>query len=225
MRNTFSETLYECAQQDPKIVIVVADISPAGSMAKFQQEYPERFVNVGVAEQVMIGITAGLAIKGLQPFAYTIANFSLYRPFEMVRNDLGYQNLPVTIVGMGAGIIYSTLGGTHHTQEDIAIAGSIPNMQILAPCDPLECIEATKYCATQKKGPVYLRLGKAGEPILTKSAIEPFVFGKLRYIKKGIDICIISYGVIMKLALETSFSIEAKGKSTSIVFWIFIKSD
>src|SRR5262245_27743837 len=151
MRNTFSETLYQCAKADSRIFIVVADISPAGSMAKFQSEYPERFINVGVAEQVMIGISAGLALKGCRPFAYTIATFSLYRPFEFVRDDLGYQNLPVTVVGMGAGVIYSTLGGTHHTQEDIAIAGAIPNMQILAPCDPLECMAATRHCATQEK--------------------------------------------------------------------------
>src|ERR1700739_2804220 len=117
MRNTFSETLYECAKKDPRIFIVVADISPAGSMAKFQAEYPEGFINVGVAEQVMIGIAAGLALKGCQPFAYTIATFSLYRPFEIVRDDLCYQNLPVTVVGMGAGVIYSDHGGTHHTIE------------------------------------------------------------------------------------------------------------
>ena len=124
MRNTFSEALYEEATKNPEIYLVVADISPAGSMAKFTTEYPDRFINVGVAEQTMIGIAAGLALKGCQPFAYTIATFSLYRPFEMVRDDLGYQNLPVTVVGMGAGVIYSTLGGTHHTQEDIAIAGA-----------------------------------------------------------------------------------------------------
>ena len=192
MRNTFSETLYECAKADSDIYIVVADISPAGSMAKFQTEYPERFINVGVAEQVMIGMAAGLALKGCRPFAYTIATFSLYRPFEMVRDDLGYQNLPVTVVGMGAGIIYSTLGGTHHTQEDIAVAGAIPNMQILAPCDPLECIDATRFCAKDSQGPMYLRIGKAGEPRLTENAVEPFVFGKLRYLRRGIDVCILS---------------------------------
>lgn len=217
MRNTFSETLYECAKKNPKLAIVVADISPAGSMAKFQEEYPERFINVGVAEQVMVGIAAGLAIRGLKPFTYTIATFSLYRPFEMIRNDLGYQNLSVTVVGMGAGVIYSTLGGTHHAQEDIAIAGSIPNMQILAPCDPLECIAATKHCASQDNGPMYLRLGKAGEPILTDSAVEPFVFGKLRYLQKGKDVCVISYGVIMKLACEISKAITITGKSVSVV--------
>jgi transketolase len=217
MRNTFSETLYECAKGDPSIFIVVADISPAGSMAKFQTEYPERFVNVGVSEQVMIGMCAGLALKGCQPFAYTIATFSLYRPFEMVRDDLGYQNLPVTVVGMGAGVIYSTLGGTHHTQEDVAIAGAIPNMQILAPCDPLECIDATRHCAQQKQGPVYLRIGKAGEPTLTENAIDPFVFGKLRYLRRGTDVCILSYGVIMKLAVQIADRLEAAGKSVSVV--------
>lgn len=217
MRNTFSETLYECAKADPSIFIVVSDISPAGSMANFQKEYPERFINVGVAEQVMIGMAAGLALKGCQPFAYTIATFSLYRPFEMVRDDLGYQNLPVTVVGMGAGVIYSTLGGTHHSQEDIAIAGAIPNMQILAPCDPLECIEATRHCAQQKRGPIYLRIGKAGEPKLTEQAIEPFVFGKVRYLRRGKDVCIISYGVIMKMATEVADRLEALGKSVSVI--------
>lgn len=217
MRNTFSETLYECASADPRVYIVVADISPAGSMAKFQTEYPQRFINVGVAEQVMIGMAAGLALKGCRPFAYTIATFSLYRPFEMVRNDLGYQNLPVTVVGMGAGIIYSTLGGTHHTQEDIAIAGAIPNMQILAPCDPLECIDATRYCARDNNGPMYLRIGKAGEPKLTANAVDSFVFGKLRYLRRGNDVCILSYGVIMKLAAEVASHLEAAGQSVSLV--------
>lgn len=217
MRNTFSETLYECAKADPNVYIVVADISPAGSMAKFQKEYPGRFINVGVAEQVMIGMAAGLALKGCRPFAYTIATFSLYRPFEMVRDDLGYQNLPVTVVGMGAGVIYSTLGGTHHTMEDIAVAGAIPNMQILAPCDPLECIDATRHCALQDTGPIYLRIGKAGEPTLTNNALEPFEFGKVRYLRRGRDVCILTYGVITAMAVEVAEFLVKNGKSVSIV--------
>jgi transketolase len=216
VRNTFSEALYEEATQNPDLYIVVSDISPAGSMAKFSAQYPDRFINVGVAEQCMIGVCAGLALKGCQPFAYTIATFSLYRPFEMVRDDLGYQNLPVTVVGMGAGVIYSTLGGTHHTQEDIAIAGAIPNMQIIAPCDPLECTDATRWCARQKNGPVYLRIGKAGEPVLTKEA-EPWQFGKVRYLRRGTDVCILSYGVITKMAVEVADRLQAQGKSVSIV--------
>jgi transketolase len=216
VRNTFSETLYAEATANPDVYIVVADISPAGSMAKFSSEYPERFINVGVAEQSMIGIAAGLALKGCQPFAYTIATFSLYRPFEMIRDDLCYQNLPVTVVGMGAGVIYSTLGGTHHTQEDIAIASALPNMQVLAPCDPLECIEATRWCARQKTGPVYLRIGKAGEPVLTAQA-EPWQFGKLRYLRRGSDICILTYGVITAMAAEIAEKLAAEGRSVSLV--------
>src|SRR5207302_894178 len=110
MRNTFSEALYQAASANPDVYIVVADISPAGSM--------------------------------------------------------------------GGGVIYSALGGTHHTQEDIAIAGALPNMQIIAPCDPAECTKATLYCAQQKKGPVYLRLGKAGEPNFTDNAVDPWEFGR-----------------------------------------------
>ena len=88
MRNTFSEALYNAASADPNVYVVVADIAPAGSMVKFREQYPDRFINVGVAEQSMIGICAGLALRGCQPFAYTIATFTLYRPFEMVRDDL-----------------------------------------------------------------------------------------------------------------------------------------
>ena len=216
MRNTFSEALYEAATGNPEIYIVVSDISPAGSMAKFSSQYPARFINVGVAEQSMIGICAGLALKGCQPFAYTIATFTLYRPFEMVRDDLCYQKLPVTVVGMGAGVIYSTLGGTHHTQEDIAIAGALPNMQIIAPCDPAECTEATKWCAQQKNGPVYLRIGKTGEPNLTKGA-DPWEFGKIRYLRRGTDVCILTYGVIAKMASTVADHLQAQGKSVSLV--------
>ena len=148
--------------------------------------------------------------------AYTIATITIYRPFEQVRDDLCYQNLPVTVVGMGAGVIYSTLGGTHHTMEDIAIAGAIPNMQIVAPCDPAECTEATRWCAGQKNGPVYLRIGKAGEPNLTEGA-EPWVFGKLRYLRRGSEVCILSYGVITKMAAELADRLQARGKSVSLV--------
>ena len=120
-------------------------------MVDFRQSFPERFINCGVAEQSMIGIAAGLAMKGMKPFCYTISTFSLYRPFEMVRVDLCYQNLPVVVIGMGAGVIYSTLGSTHHTIEDISIASSIPNMRVLAPCDPIEMGYVIKWCVTKKK--------------------------------------------------------------------------
>src|SRR5262249_55976373 len=153
-----------------RLCIVVADISPAGSIGKFRTEFPDRFINTGVAEQIMIGLTAGMAQRGLRPFAYTIATFTLFRPYEFVRDDLCYQSLPVTIVGIGGGVTYSTLGATHHAQEDVSIASSIPGMRVIAPCDPAEAEAATRWCANQTDGPVYLRLGKAGEPDMTAQA-------------------------------------------------------
>jgi transketolase len=217
MRNMFANTFYEAGKQDERLCVVVADISPAGSIAKFREEFPKRFVNTGVAEQIMIGMCAGMALRGLRPFAYTIATFTLYRPFEMVRDDLCYHNLPVTIVGIGGGITYSTLGGTHHAQEDIAIASSVPNMAVIAPCDPAETRAATLWCTKQERGPVYLRLGKAGEPDMTSKAPDAFEFGKLRYLAKGSDVCILSYGPIMKMASEVAAKFAARGQSVSLV--------
>lgn len=215
MRDTFSRALYAVAKEKPKVFIVVADISPAASMAPFRADFPDRFVNVGVAEQSMIGICAGLAMRGCTPFAYTIATFTIYRPFEQVRDDLCYQNVPVTLVGIGAGLSYSTLGGTHHAQEDVAIMSALPNMAIVAPCDPLETTAAVWACA-ERKGPTYLRLGKAGEPALTTEAPEPFEFGKLRMIRDGRDVAIISYGPIMNLAFQAAEQLAGRGVQPAI---------
>jgi len=217
MRNAFSDVIYEIGRKNKKICALVADISPAGSIVKFREEFPERFINTGVAEQAMIGIAAGLALKGMRPFCYTIATFSLYRPFEMIRVDLCYQNLPVTIIGMGAGVIYSTLGSTHHSMEDIAIASAIPNMTVLAPCDPSEMRIMTEWCATQSNGPVYMRLGKAGEPDLTVDAIEDLVVGKIRYLEKGKDIALISYGIALNMVKKLANQLKAAGKSVSVI--------
>lgn len=217
MRNAFSDVIYEIGQKNTKICALVADISPAGSIVKFREEFPERFINTGVAEQAMIGIAAGLALKGMRPFCYTIATFSLYRPFEMIRVDLCYQNLPVTIIGMGAGLIYSTLGSTHHSMEDIAIASAIPNMTVLAPCDPSEMRLMTEWCATKSNGPVYMRLGKAGEPDLTSDAIEDLVVGKIRYLERGGDIALISYGIALNMVKKLAGQLKAIGKSVSVI--------
>lgn len=215
MRNAFAETLYDIAKDDPDVFIVVADISPGAALAAFQDEFAERFVNVGVSEQAMIGVCAGLALRGCKPFAYTIATFAAYRPFEMIRDDLCYQNLPVTVVGVGGGVNYSFLGGTHHAQEDVAVMSAIPNMTVVAPCDPLEASAATR-AIMDVPGPVYLRLGKAGEPVLTESA-EPFALGKVRYLQRGDDVCILTYGPIAKLGRALADRLTEEGRSVSIV--------
>jgi transketolase len=217
MRNQFADTFYQIGRADPRLCIIVADISPAGSMAKFRSDFPRRFINTGVSEQIMIGIAAGMAQRGFRPFAYTIATFTLYRPFEMVRDDLCYQNLPVTIVGIGGGVTYSTLGATHHAQEDVSIACSIPNMNVIAPCDPAETEAATRWCAQQEIGPVYLRLGKAGEPNLSSEAKTPWTFSKIRTLREGYDVCILSYGPITKRAFEVADRFRARGRSAAVV--------
>ena len=217
MRDAFARAFYEIAKANPRIFIVVADISPASQMANFKEEYPTRFVDVGVAEQTMIGLSAGLALRGYKPFAYTIANFTIYRPFEQVRDDLCYQNLPVTLVGVGGGLSYSSLGGTHHTIEDVCVMSALPNMTVLAPCDPLEVVESVRAAASHA-GPIYLRLGKAGEPALTAQAPEPFVFGKVRMIRTGSDVCILTYGPIAKLAIDAAAELESKHARSAAVF-------
>lgn len=216
MRNAFADVIYELGKVDKRIVIVVADISPAGSISKFREEFPQRFVNTGVSEQIMIGMSAGLSLRGLRPFAYTIATFALYRPFEFVRDDLCYHNLPVTVVGVGGGVNYSTLGATHHAQEDVSVACAIPGLNVIAPCDPAEVAAATRWCATQELGPVYLRLGKAGEPFLTKGAAEPWEFGRLRQIFSGEEVCILSYGPVLKLGLGIAKRFVAKGQNPAL---------
>lgn len=218
MRNSFANAFYELAKSDQRICLVVADITAAAGVASFQKESPERFINVGVAEQMMVGMCAGLALRGCIPFAYTIATFTIYRPFEQVRVDCCYQNLPVKLVGVGGGVSYSTLGGTHHAQEDVALMSAIPNMTVLAPCDPAEAAACTRACVLDIPGPVYLRLGKAGEPDLTANAPDPFQLGKVRCIRAGTDVCLLAYGPITKMVCDVAARLEKEqGLSTAVV--------
>jgi transketolase len=209
MRDTFSMALHDVAKKTKDVFIVVADISPAASMEPFRKEFPERFINVGVSEQSMISLCAGLALSGAKPFAYTIAPFAIYRPFEHIRVELCYQNIPTTIVGVGAGLSYSVAGATHNAIEDIAVMTSLPNMSVIAPCDPEELRSAVQACV-EHTSPIYLRLGKAGEPDLTKNAPEPFKFGAIRKIKAGENTAIIGYGPILSMAFDAANAMRNK---------------
>lgn len=217
MRNTFAATFYELGKADDRLAVIVADISPAGSIAKFRDDFPERFVNTGVAEQVMIGLCAGMAQKGMRPFAYTIATFSVFRPYEMIRDDLCYQDLPVSIVGIGGGVSYSTLGGTHHAMEDVALMTGLPNMQVIAPCDPAETAAATRWLATENQHPAYLRLGKAGEPDLTAKALDPWVFGRVRRLREGRGTAFLTYGPIAATVVEIADRMAEAGRPASVI--------
>jgi transketolase len=226
MRNKFAETLYRLSKKNRKIRLVAADISPAGKMSELSKKYPDRFINVGVAETSMISMCAGLAMRGLKPFAYTIAPFSIFRPFEMVRIDIGYQNLPVVIVGMGAGTTYSTLGGTHITQEDVSIIRSLPNFTVLSPCDPLELEKCVEYLCSKNKSPCYLRIGKAGEKNFTNNlqSYEKWSFNKPRTLVKGKSkICLIATGPIIRLFFDIHKKLKLKKIFPSIISFHTLK--
>jgi transketolase len=215
MRNALAQTLYEIAKRDPRIVVIVADISPAGAMDDFRREFPDRFYNVGVAEQAAMGLAAGLAMRGFKPFVYSIATFMLYRAFEFIRVDLAYQDLPVTVVGMGAGLSYSTLGATHQAVEDVAVAMAVPNLTVLAPCDPAETAECARWCAGRESGgPVYMRIGKAGELSLTENS-EEFSPGRMRWWGPEVhacgDVCVLSYGPIASVAAGVVRELRSRG--------------
>jgi len=205
MRDAFALALNEISKERNDLFLITADISPASALIDFVKNNPKRVIDVGVAEQVMVGVAAGLAMKGFRPFTYTITNFSVFRPYEQLRVDLSYQNLPVTVIGVGSGLSYSALGGTHHSLEDLAILSTLPNFQILTPSDPSEVIESVR-AALDWDGPSYIRLGKAGEPDLSQRYLDNYKIGSLRKIhsckNNQAKTAIITYGPIVNWVLE-----------------------
>lgn len=162
MRTAFIEGLIEIARRDTRVVLMVGDLGYS-VIEPFQNEFPDRFFNAGIAEQNMMGMAAGLASEGYRVFAYSIANFPTFRCAEQIRNDVAYHGLPVTIVSVGGGLVYGNMGYSHHAVQDYALMRVLPGMQILAPGDPWE----VKLCldlSLSYEGPSYLRLGNPGTP-------------------------------------------------------------
>ena len=200
MRNRFSKILTDIAKKDEQLFLLVGDIG-FNVFDDFIKSTPKQFLNAGVAESNMIGTAAGMAMNSIKPVVYTIIPFLLMRTFEQIRNDVCMHNLQVTLVGVGGGLSYDTLGPTHHAIEDIAIMRSLPNMQVLTPADPDE-VEWLFPLALNHKGPTYFRLGKGGEKNLLldeqKASRKP---GSPHEIIKGERISIISCGPILSEAL------------------------
>jgi transketolase len=162
MRNAFIQELVTLARQHPQIALVVGDLGYS-VIEPFADEFPDRFINAGVAEQNMTGLAAGMASEGYHVFTYSIANFPTFRCAEQIRNDVAYHKLPVTVVSVGGGLAYGALGYSHHAVQDYALMRTQPNMLIAAPGDPMEVRACMRYLV-KHPGPSYLRLGKAGEP-------------------------------------------------------------
>lgn len=162
MRNAFIQELVALARQHPHVALIVGDLGYS-VIEPFADEFPDRFINAGVAEQNMTGLAAGMASEGYHVFTYSIANFPTFRCAEQIRNDVAYHNLPVTVVSVGGGLAYGALGYSHHAVQDYALIRTLPNMLIAAPGDPMEVRACMRYLI-EHPGPSYLRLGKAGEP-------------------------------------------------------------
>ena len=191
MRAAFIETMLDLAEHEERIWLLCGDLGYS-VLERFAERFPGRFVNVGVAEQNMTGVAAGLALSGKIVFTYSIANFPIMRCLEQIRNDICYHDLNVKIVAVGGGFAYGSAGYSHHALEDLVIMRSLPNMTVLAPGDPTEARLAIRAVLSHT-GPCYMRFGKAGEP--TVHPTEPhFEIGHVIPMRSGTDALVVSTG-------------------------------
>lgn len=208
MRTAFIKQLVEEAATNDKIFLIVGDLGYS-VVETFAEKYPERFLNAGIAEQNMIGVAAGLAKEGYNVYVYSIGNFPTLRCMEQIRYDVAYHNLNVKIVSVGAGYAYGSLGASHHATEELGMMRTIPNMVICSPGDPIETQAITAISANYE-GPMYLRLGKAGEAVVHQSSIENLRIGDIIPIIKIPDTkkALLVSGSILDYAVSQSDSFD-----------------
>jgi transketolase len=214
MRNAFADELLKVSRENENIIMLSADIGNR-LFDNFKQEFPDRFYNCGVAEANTIGVAAGLSLSGFHPIAYTITPFITFRCTEQIKIDLCYHNLPSIVVGVGAGLSYSSLGSTHHSCEDVGVLKNFPNLTIICPGDANE-VRASLRAALKHNGPVYIRLGKKGEPIVHQT-IPDFSIGKGIVLREGEDVCILSTGTILPTSVEVAKKLEEQNITSKLV--------
>jgi transketolase len=214
MRNAFADEITKLAGKDERIVLLPGDIGNR-LFDNYKGKFPDRFYNCGVAEANLVSMAAGMALCGLRPIGYTITPFITSRCFEQIRVDVCYNNLPVVTVAVGSGFGYASLGATHHSCEDIAIMRVIPNMTVICPGDAFE-VRAAIRAALKHDGPVYLRIGKKNEPLVHKDVPE-FEIGKGIIIHEGNDVCLLSTGNMLPIAVEAGKKLSNQGTSTQVV--------
>jgi len=207
MRNAFINTVLDaCAQRDD--IFIISGDAGLGVFDDFKERYPQRFLNLGVAEQNMTGFAAGLAMTGFKVVVYNIIPFLLYRCYEQVRNDICYQELPVILVGIGSGVTYAPMGMSHYAVEDIGIASTLPNLQVLSPCDPVEARCAANHALAASQ-PVYVRLAKRGEPDLHPGKIEDIALPQV--LRAGGQVALLCHGSITEEVLKAHAMLVAEG--------------
>ncbi|MEQ8413739.1 MAG: transketolase C-terminal domain-containing protein [Imperialibacter sp.] len=205
-QEVFAETLEGLAAADRDIIAVTSDSRGSGKLVPFGRKFPSQIVEVGIAEQNLVGVAAGLASAGKKAFAVSPACFLTARSLEQIKNDIAYSDNPVTLVGISAGVSYGALGTTHHSLHDFAVLRAINNMMIVAPADNFETEQAVRFAAALNK-PVYLRFGKKAMPFLNESNQE-FEFGKGRIVREGDDLTIIATGETVYPAWQAAKLLE-----------------
>ena len=214
MRTAYLDTLYDLASKDKRVYALISD-NGAIVYDKYRKNLSSQYLNLGISEANMLGMAAGMATCGKIPFAYTIGAFLAYRAFEFIRNDICLQKQNVKIVGTGAGEVYSALGPTHHSTEDLGGLRSLPNLTILCPASPLEVKKAT-VAAYEYDGPVYLRLGTNKEPEIYKEDYS-YEIGKGITVKEGNDVTLIGTGSILKDILDAAELLEEDGIRARVI--------
>jgi transketolase len=222
-QDIFSATLQYLATHDRSIVAVTSDSRGSGKLVAFGKDLPEQIVEIGIAEQNLVGVAAGLASAGKKAFAVSPACFLTARALEQIKNDVAYSNNPVRLIGISAGVSYGALGSTHHSLHDFAVLRAINNLIIVAPADNFETREAVKQ-AVQINQPLYLRFGKKAMATLTDDESIGFEFGKGRVIKEGNDLSIIATGETVYPALQAANKLAAEqGINATVVSMHTIK--
>lgn len=220
MRNAFAAEITDLAQDEKGLVLLMGDIGNH-LFDRYKERYPARFYNCWVAEANMIGAAAGLASCGLRPVCYTITPFATTRCLEQIRVDLCYHHVPVIVVGTGSGLSYASLGATHHSCEDLAMMRVLSGIKVLCPGDPME-VRACLRAALKEEGPVYMRIGKKGEPAIHRE-MPDITIGKCTVVKKGTSVCILNAGNTLPLALQAAEELDSLGFSTEVASFHTIK--
>ncbi len=213
-RSGFGDGILEAARTNPRIVALTADLAGSLKLNGFIKEFPDRFIQCGIAEANMMGMAAGLTIGGFIPFATTFANFATGRVYDQIRQSIAYSGKNVKICASHAGLTLGEDGATHQILEDIGLMKMLPGMTVVVPADYNQTKAATKAIA-DLEGPVYLRFGRPAWPIFTKE--EDFVLGKAQILNEGTDVTIFACGHLVWMAVEAAKELETKGVSVEVI--------
>lgn len=215
IRDGYGEGLVEAGRKNPNVIVLAADLTESMRAHWFKETFPERFVEVGVAEQNLVTIAAGMAAVGKIPFVNSYATFSPGRNWEQIRTTACYNDLPVKIAGGHSGLSAGPDGGTHQALEDIALMRVLPNMVVLVPCDYVEARKSV-LAALEHRGPVYIRLSRAATPVFT-TGLTPFEIGRAEIFNQGKDVTIIAAGVMVYKAMLAAYELAQSGVEAEVI--------